>query len=166
MTAPLVEVRDLVHVYAAAGSETTALRGVDLELAAGESTALLGPSGSGKTTLLWHLAGLLAPTTGTVTVAGVDVAGLSGRALSAFRRSTVGVLLQGPGRNLLPHDTVLGNVLFAGGSTARARDLLAAVGIGSLAEQRAGRLSGGEMQRLALAVALANGRPTSGARRC
>jgi putative ABC transport system ATP-binding protein len=155
----LVECRDVVHVYTAMGAEVAALRGIDLALQAGESVALLGPSGSGKSTLLWHLAGLLSPTAGTVRVEGVDLAGLSPRELAAFRRATVGVMLQGPGRNLLPYETALGNVRYASSGDAgmSARELLVAVGLGSLAGQRAGRLSGGEAQRLALAVALANG---------
>lgn len=156
LSEPLVSCRDLVHVFAAAGAEVAALRGVDLDIGRGESVALLGPSGSGKTTLLWHLAGLLRPTVGSVRVGGTDLASLGDVALTAFRRSTVGVLLQGPAHNLLPYDSALGNVHWAGASRPRARWLLDAVGLGALAHRRAGRLSGGEMQRLALAVALAN----------
>lgn len=152
----LVECHDLVYVYGSAGAEVAALRGLDLQLDAGESVALLGPSGSGKTTLLWHLAGLLRPVVGSVRVAGTDLAALDARRLTEFRHATIGVLLQGPASNLLPYDTAVGNLRWAGADRARAHHLLEAVGLAAVARRRAGRLSGGEMQRLALAVALAN----------
>jgi putative ABC transport system ATP-binding protein len=156
---------NLVHVYGTPGSEVAALRGVDLEVGPGETLALLGPSGSGKSTLLWHLAGLLRPTAGTVDVCGQRPAGMSSRQLAGFRLRTVGVVLQNAGRNLLPYLSALDNVLAVQGPTRRrpavkarrAMGLLEAVGIAAAAKRKAGRLSGGEQQRLALAVALANG---------
>src|SRR4029079_17926677 len=78
-----------------------------------EMLALLGPSGAGKTTLLWHLAGLLKPTAGFVEVGGRRLATLGPRELAALRLREIGVVLQNPGRNLLPYDTAIGNVLFA-----------------------------------------------------
>jgi ABC-type lipoprotein export system ATPase subunit len=154
-----------VHVYGSRGAEVTALRGVDLTIEPGETVALLGPSGDGKTTLLWHLAGLLRPTAGVVEVNDHRLTKLSARELLSFRLREIGVVLQNPVRNLLTYDSALGNVLFAQEPTRRthrtkrrrAGALLEAVGLTHVAEQPAGQLSGGEQQRLALAVALANG---------
>jgi putative ABC transport system ATP-binding protein len=161
---PAVRCDNLVHVYGTAGSEVAALRGVDLTVQPGEMLALLGPSGAGKTTLLWHLAGLLRPTAGRVEVYGRRLAELGARDLADLRLREVGLLLQNPGRNLLPYQTATGNLLFAqaparrsgGDQRRRAAVLLETVGLAGVAHQRAGRLSGGEQQRLALAVALAN----------
>lgn len=161
---PAVRCDNLVHVYGTAGSEVAALRGVDLTVEPGEMVALLGPSGAGKTTLLWHLAGLLRPTAGRVEIYGRRLAELGGRALADLRLREVGLLLQNPGRNLLPYQTATGNLLFAQAPARRsgvaqrrrAADLLETVGLAHVARQRAGRLSGGEQQRLAVAVALAN----------
>jgi putative ABC transport system ATP-binding protein len=154
----------LVHVYGTPGAEVAALRGVDLVVRSGETLALLGPSGAGKTTLLWHLAGLLKPTAGSVEVAGHRLGGLTPKQLADLRRREIGVVLQNPGRNLLPYDTALGNMLFAqrparrSGAVKKRRSmaLLESVGLRGAADARAGRLSGGEQQRLAVAVALAN----------
>jgi ABC-type lipoprotein export system ATPase subunit len=164
-TAPAVRCENLVHVFGTPGNEVAALRGVDLVIDPGETVALLGPSGAGKTTLLWHLAGLLTPTAGIVEINGVPLLGLSGRTLTDMRLREIGLLLQNPASNLLPSRTALGNVLFAQSPTRRtgamkrkrARDLLDRVGLIAAAGRPAGLLSGGEQQRLALAVALANG---------
>lgn len=161
----VVVCENLVQVYGVPGQEVTALRGVDLAVEAGETVALLGPSGSGKSTLLWLMAGLLAPTAGRVLVFGQRTTDLSIAAAANLRLREVGVILQNPARNLLPYRSALDNVLFASGPTrrsgrvkrVRAAALLDAVGLGSSARQAAGRLSGGEQQRLAMAVALANG---------
>jgi putative ABC transport system ATP-binding protein len=163
--APAVRCENLVHVFGTPGNEVAALRGVDLVIEPGETVALLGPSGAGKTTLLWHLAGLLAPTAGIVEINGLPLAGLSGRTLTNMRLREIGLLLQNPASNLLPSRTALGNLLFAQSPTRRtravkrkrARELLDRVGLIAAAGRAAGLLSGGEQQRLALAVALANG---------
>jgi putative ABC transport system ATP-binding protein len=163
--AVVVRCEGLVQVYGDRGEEVTALRGVDLAVAEGDTLALLGPSGAGKSTLLWLLAGLLRPTAGLVEVCGRRLGELSGRSAADMRLRDVGVVLQNPGRNLLHNETALGNVLFAQGPTRRSRavkrrraaGLLDAVGLSPVARRAAGRLSGGEQQRLALAVALANG---------
>lgn len=155
---------NLVHVYGTPGSEVAALRGVDLTVRPGEMVALLGPSGAGKTTLLWLLAGLLRPTAGTVEINGRRLVELGGGALAGVRLREVGLLLQNPGRNLLPYQSATGNLLFAQAPARRSRSakrkraagLLDTVGLAGVAHRRAGRLSGGEQQRLALAVALAN----------
>jgi putative ABC transport system ATP-binding protein len=165
MTDDVVRCEGLVQVYGDPGQEVTALRGVDLRVAQGDSVALLGPSGAGKSTLLWLLAGLLRPTAGLVEVCGRRLGDLTARSAAQLRLRDVGVVLQNPGRNLLHNETGTGNMLFAQGPTRRSRaekrrrsaDLLDAVGLSRVARRPAGRLSGGEQQRLALAVALANG---------
>jgi len=161
---PTVRVDSVMHIYRTRDVEVVALRGVDLEVAQGESVALLGPSGSGKSTLLLLLAGLLQPSAGTVRVAGQDLGRLGERQLLRLRRSTVGILLQGPSRNLLPYATVTENLAFAQrggrvpvGQRRRRRDeVLAAVGLEEMQHRRAVSLSGGEQQRLALAIAVAS----------
>lgn len=160
----VVRCENLVHVFGTPGNEVAALRGVDFTVRAGEMVALLGPSGAGKSTLLWHLAGLLRPTAGTVDVNGHRLAAMSTADLASFRASEIGVVLQNAGRNLLPYLSALDNLRqvqatarrSAKAKRHRALELLDAVGIAGVAHQRAGQLSGGEQQRLALAVALAN----------
>jgi ABC-type lipoprotein export system ATPase subunit len=159
-----VQCDGLVQVYGTPGQEVTALRGIDLTVAAGDTVALLGPSGAGKSTLLWLLAGLIKPTAGRVEVCGRRINDLNRRSAAAMRLRDIGVVLQNPGRNLLPNETAAGNVLFAqrpahpgrAASRRRTAELLDAVGLTGVAQRRAGRLSGGEQQRLAVAVALAN----------
>lgn len=162
----IVRCDNLVQIYGAGGQTVTALRGVDLEVTEGETVALLGPSGAGKSTLLWLLAGLLRPTAGLVEVCGVKIADLKPAEATRMRMREVGVVMQTPGRNLLAYETVLGNVLFAQAPARKTRagtrrqsaaSLLEAVGLQRLSSRSAGRLSGGEQQRLAVAVALANG---------
>ncbi|MGH3424702.1 MAG: ABC transporter ATP-binding protein [Nocardioidaceae bacterium] len=160
-----VRCSNVVQIYGETGAEAVALRGVDLEVAQGESLALLGPSGAGKSSLLWLLAGLARPTAGQLFVHGVLVADLRAAELAALRGREIGVLLQKPSHNLLPYATALDNVLFAqrpsrrrlAGKRRRALELLDAVGLVDLARARSGGMSGGEQQRLGLAVALANG---------
>lgn len=165
MTEAMVRCEGLVQVYGTPGQEVTALRGVDLTVAEGETLALLGPSGSGKSTLLWLLAGLLPPTAGLVEVGGRRLTELNARSAANLRLREIGMVMQNPGRNLLPYETAAGNVMFAQAPTRRTGRvkrrrtvaLLDAVGLARMAHRPAGRLSGGEQQRLALAVALANG---------
>jgi putative ABC transport system ATP-binding protein len=162
----IVRCDNLVQIYGVEGQTVTALRGVDLRVFEGETVALLGPSGAGKSTLLWLLAGLLRPTAGLVEVCGVKVADLRPAEATRMRMREVGIVMQNPGRNLLQYETALGNVLFAQAPARKTRagtrrqsaaSLLEAVGLQQLATRSAGRLSGGEQQRLAVAVALANG---------
>jgi ABC-type lipoprotein export system ATPase subunit len=161
----MVRCEGLVQVYGAPGQEVPALRGVDLEVGAGETIALLGPSGAGKSTLLWLFAGFLRPTAGIVEIGGQRLADLSARSSANMRLRDVGIVMQTPARNLLSYETAAGNIQFAQRPTRRSPQakrrrtaaLLDAVGLGRAAHRPAGRLSGGEQQRLALAVALANG---------
>lgn len=164
-SAVLLRCDNLVHVYESSGSRVAALRGIDLVVERGETVALLGPSGSGKSTLLWHFAALLAPTAGTVELNGRNLAAMSMRELDTVRVRDIGVLLQNGSRNVIPYISATENMLFAQrptqrtakGKQARAEFLLAAVGLQHVSRRPAGGLSGGEQQRLALAVALANG---------
>ena len=135
------------------------LRGIDLNVTAGESVALLGPSGSGKSSLMAILAGLERPTGGTVEVAGLDFTALDEDALAVARRGRIGIVLQA--FHLLPTMTARENVAvpleLAGerDAFARAADELAAVGLGHRLDHYPAQLSGGEQQRVAIARALA-----------
>jgi ABC-type lipoprotein export system ATPase subunit len=164
VTEAIVRCESLVQVYGLQGQEVTALRGVDLTVTAGETVALLGPSGAGKSTLLWLLAGLLRPTAGFAEVCGRRLGDLKPRSAAKMRLLDVGMVMQTPARNLLPYETAAGNVIFAqaparrshAARRRRADTLLETVGLSRLAHRPAGRMSGGEQQRLAVAVALAN----------
>jgi putative ABC transport system ATP-binding protein len=135
---------------------------VSMQVARGESVAIMGPSGSGKSTLLNLIAGLDRPTSGTVTVGGERVDTLSETGLARYRRRQVGMIFQF--FNLLDDMTVLDNVLLpaqlagqpARQARARADELLAALRIGQHADAYPARLSGGERQRVAIARALVN----------
>ncbi|HML54601.1 MAG TPA: ABC transporter ATP-binding protein [Solidesulfovibrio magneticus] len=135
------------------------LRGVDFAAAAGEVAAVMGPSGAGKTTLLMLMAGLLAPTSGTVTVAGHDLTTMGEDGLARFRRDNVGIVFQA--FHLVPAMTALENVAlpleFAGRADAfdQAAKALDAVGLSQRRGHFPAELSGGEQQRVALARALA-----------
>ncbi|MFL6074789.1 MAG: ABC transporter ATP-binding protein [Mycobacteriales bacterium] len=143
-------------------SAPPALDQVDLEIAAGEAVAVMGPSGSGKSTLLNLIAGLDRADTGSVTVDGVTLDGLSEAAVARFRRARIGMIFQF--FNLLDDLTAWDNVLLpaqlAGMSRAaaaeRAADLFARLGISAHRDAYAARLSGGERQRIAIARALMN----------
>jgi putative ABC transport system ATP-binding protein len=164
MNAMAVRCDGLVHIYRSADTEVVALRDVDLAVEEGETVALLGPSGAGKSTLLWLLAGLFRPSGGQLWLHGREISRLSLRELDRLRAKQIGMVLQNPARNLLPHASAAQNVAFAqraGPARRRERhrrisELLEAVGLLGVAHGVAGRLSGGEQQRLAVAVALAN----------
>jgi putative ABC transport system ATP-binding protein len=136
------------------------LRGVDVEVAAGEITLLVGPSGCGKTTLISIIAGLLEPTGGDVRIFDRRLGDLRGDALVAFRAATIGFVFQQ--YNLLPALTAAENaslpLLVQGvrrsAAIQAAREMLAAVGLGAKADARPAQLSGGQQQRVAIARAL------------
>jgi ABC-type lipoprotein export system ATPase subunit len=154
----------LVRIYSAEGIEVQALQGLDLVISRGELTALVGASGSGKSTLMNILAGLDAPTAGVVRVAGHDLGSMSPRQQLRYRRSVVGFIWQQTSRNLLPYLTGLQNVQlplqFASASRSvrqkRALELLEVLGVAHCARRRPEQMSGGEQQRVAIGVALAN----------
>ena len=154
----------LVRIYTAEGIEVQALQGLDLVVASGELTALVGASGSGKSTLMNILAGLDTPTAGSVRVAGNDLAVMSARQRLGYRRSVVGFIWQQTARNLLPYLTARQNTelpLRLAGTRrarrhARAGELLDLLGVAHCAGRRPDQMSGGEQQRVAIAVALAN----------
>jgi ABC-type lipoprotein export system ATPase subunit len=154
----------LVRIYSTGGIEVQALQGLDLLVAEGELTALVGASGSGKSTLMNILAGLDAPTAGTVRVAGHDLAAFSARQRLGYRRSVVGFIWQQASQNLLSYLTARQNVIMPmrlsrtghAEQGRRADELLAALRVSHCADRRPDRMSGGEQQRTAIAVALAN----------
>jgi ABC-type lipoprotein export system ATPase subunit len=163
----LVDSANLVKIYKSADLEVVALQGLDLHVPRGEMLALVGPSGAGKSTLLNILGGLDEPSAGRCTVAGVDLTHLSGHERLAYRRRIVGHVWQQTSRNLFSDLSLLDNVMVpmvlsgfpSRQRKARARRLLERVGRGDRVSHRPDRLSGGEQQRGALAVALANEPP-------
>jgi putative ABC transport system ATP-binding protein len=159
-----VRCADVVHIYRSNEDDIVALRGVDLVIRPGESVALLGPSGSGKSTLLALLGGLLTPSAGRLWIGEDEISALGPRALLALRSRRVSSVLQGAARNLLPYASAVDNVRFTQRTLDRAarrratdpRQLLASLGLMGVADHRVARLSGGEQQRVAMAVAVAN----------
>ncbi|MFI2302673.1 ATP-binding cassette domain-containing protein [Actinacidiphila glaucinigra] len=156
----------LVRIFTAQGVEVQALQGLDLLVRQGELMALVGASGSGKSTLLNILAGLDTPTAGAASVAGFDLLAMNSAARLRYQREVVGFVWQQTSRNLLPYLTALQNVILpmrlAGSVKSRneraerAGELLAMMGVGHCADRRPQQMSGGEQQRTAIAVALAN----------
>ncbi len=152
----------LVRIYKLADLEVVALQGLDLLVAGGEMIAIVGASGSGKSTLLAILGGMDVPSAGRAVVAGYDLGRLSGSERTRFRRRTVGFIWQQTGRNLVPYLSAVDNVelpmVLDGRRRRRARalELLDLVGLADRSKHRPDRLSGGEQQRVAIAVALAN----------
>ncbi|HEY6538846.1 MAG TPA: ATP-binding cassette domain-containing protein [Candidatus Dormibacteraeota bacterium] len=155
----------VVLLYPSEEGDVAALRGIDMEIEAGEAMALLGPSGSGKSSLLALLAGLVRPSSGRVLLGDHDVGQMSSRELAALHAGGVSLVLQDPGRNLLPYASGLQNVEFAqrlGRSRARrsirpAQELLDQLRVGNLGHRPVGSLSGGEQQRLAIAASISLG---------
>ena len=150
----------VVYIYAMSDGDVVALRGVDLDVAAGETVALLGPSGSGKSTLVSLLAGLLRPSGGTVRVGPHDIGRMTPRELIRFRGGTVSLVLQSAVMNLLPYASVRDNIRFAQaaagpepGTTQRV-DLLRQLDLESLADQTVSTLSGGDQRMVALATVM------------
>jgi putative ABC transport system ATP-binding protein len=156
----MLAVRDLVkHYPSAAGEPVRAVDGVSLQVRPGELIALYGPSGSGKTTLLLMIAALLEPTSGTVTINGRDLAGLSEREASHFRLSELGFIRQN--FDLLPGVSAIDNAVLKLLKTVRWREahaqitpLLQRLGLGERLDHRAETLSMGERQRVMIARAL------------
>lgn len=158
--ATLVSARDLFKIYREGTVETVALRGANLELRRGQVTSLVGPSGSGKSTLISILAGVDLPSAGQVIFDGEDITRLPEAQRARLRARRIGIVLQSG--NLIPFLTALENVKLAirlaGGRRAgrRARELLGELGLGKRLHHPPRRLSGGEVQRVSIAAALAN----------
>ena len=152
----------LVRIYKVADLEVVALQGLDLVVGSGEMVAIVGASGSGKSTLLNILGGLDTPSAGRAVVAGHDLGQMGRGERTRYRRRVVGMIWQQTARNLLPYLTAQENVELPmtldgrSGRAERARRLLELVGLGPRADHRPERLSGGEQQRVAIAVSLAN----------
>lgn len=159
-----IECENLVKIYKIADLEVVALQGLDLRIRDAEMMAVIGPSGSGKSTLMNILGGLDVPTAGAVHVGPYNLLELSRREQTLYRRREVGFVWQQTARNLLPYLTAQENVelpMSLNGVARRVRrdraiDLLTRVGLGDRLDHRPDRLSGGEQQRVAIAVAMAN----------
>ena len=160
--APLVALTGVEKTYNSGRVAYRALRGIDLEIGAGEMVAIAGPSGSGKTTIVNLIAGIDRPSAGTVTVNGARLDRMSEEALAVWRRANIGLVFQF--FQLMPTLSALDNTVLpmelAGHGSGRtrkagARALLAAVGLGNRGDRLPAELSGGEQQRVALARAMA-----------
>ncbi len=164
MNEPLILCENLVKIYKIDAIEVVALQGLDLKVQPNEVMALVGSSGSGKTTLMNVLGGLDRPSAGRVVVAGNDLLKLSDMALNDYRRRMVGFVWQQKARNLIPYLQVEQNIempmIMAGvGQRERrewVKELIAAVGLTTRRGHKLAQLSGGEQQRVAIAVALSN----------
>jgi ABC-type lipoprotein export system ATPase subunit len=160
----VIRVRGLTKVYRVGAVEVHALAGVDLDIRHNEFVAIMGASGSGKSTLMNILGGLDVPSAGRAVVAGHVLGDMGRRERTAYRSRVIGFVWQQTARNLFPYLTARQNVelpmLLDGVGrrerTARVTDLLARVGLADRGDHRPDRLSGGEQQRAAIAVALAN----------
>jgi putative ABC transport system ATP-binding protein len=158
---------NLVKIHKVANIEVVALQGLDLLVNRGELLGIVGSSGSGKSTLLNVLGGLDRPSAGKALVDGYDLLKMSANKLDEYRRSRVGFVWQQGGRNLVPYLTAQQNVelpmLLAGRTirhaSKRAAELLEAVGLGHRTKHTIHGMSGGEQQRAAIAIALANAPP-------
>ena len=161
---PLVICENLVKIYKVAELETVALQGLDLTVSRGELLGVVGASGSGKTTLMNILGGLDRPSAGRLWVDGMDLLKMKDTALDHYRRSKVGFVWQQAARNLVPYLDALDNVampmMLSGVSRRsareRAKSLLSSVDLAGRQHHQLMNLSGGEQQRVAIAVALSN----------
>lgn len=157
---PLVQVRGLVKHFRMSGQTIKVLRGVDLDIYAGEMVAIMGASGVGKSTLLHILGTLDSSSGGSISFNGTELSRLGGRRLADFRNKHLGFVFQF--HHLLPEFTALENAMMPGlvarlprsKTESRAKALLEEVGLGHRMHHRPGELSGGEQQRVALARAL------------
>jgi putative ABC transport system ATP-binding protein len=164
MSSPVLCCEGLVHIYKRPGMEVVALQGLDLAVEQGEAVAVVGSSGSGKTTLMSILAAIERPTAGLAIVAGHDLTRLTDAQSDAYRQTVVGYLWQQASLNLTPELPALENLqlpLLASGQKRRRRleradELLDWLSIQHCRDRQPSQLSGGEQQRLAIGVAIAN----------
>ena len=158
----MIECENLVKIYKTKDIEVMALQGLDLIVEEGEFMAMIGKSGSGKSTLMNLLGGLDSPTAGKLTVDGIDMTKMTRKSLIGYKRKTVGFVWQNNARNMLPYLSAEENIMlpmnFSGTRKKRekARELLEMVGLSARRKNRLDQLSGGEQQRVAIAIALAN----------
>jgi len=158
----MIKAEGLVKIYKTRETEVLALQGLDLEVNKGELTAIIGNSGSGKSTFLNMIGGLDRPSAGKLWVDGSNLFTMTESELVKYKRDTVGFVWQNNGRNLLPYLTVLENIMLpmniSGTQDKRnkALELLERVGLSSKKHSKMNMMSGGEQQRIAIAIALAN----------
>ncbi len=158
----MIECENLVKIYKTSDFEVLALQGLDLSVARGELMAIIGNSGSGKSTLLNMLGGLDRPSAGRLVVDGHDLLKMTDAQLVQYKRNTVGFIWQNNARNLIPFLTAVQNVEVPmvidsqHKRRQRALELLDLVGLSKRSKNRLHELSGGEQQRVAIAIALAN----------
>ena len=158
----VVSIRGVHKEFRMHGQVVHALKNIDLDIVKGEYLSVMGPSGSGKSTLFNMIGALDRPSSGAVSISGIDLSGLTSLQLAFFRNNYIGYVFQS--FNLLPSLTALRNValpiLFKGVSheeaEARATEVLTQVGLGERLHHRPDELSGGQQQRVAIARALAN----------
>ncbi len=157
VSAPVVELGGVQLAYPTPAGPVEVLRGIDLDVAAGEIIAVMGPSGSGKSSLIAVIGGLETPNEGKVLVAGTDLASASEAERTRMRRVSMGIVFQA--YHLVPAMTALENAALpltlagVGGARKKARAILEAVGLGHRLTHRPSALSGGEQQRVAIARA-------------
>jgi putative ABC transport system ATP-binding protein len=161
MSEPIIEIRGLRKVYRVGKVDVAALRGVDLDVPAGEFLAIVGPSGSGKSTLFHIIGGLTPPTAGSVRISGQDISSLTDAGRTSLRRDKVGFVFQK--FNLLPNLTAGDNIAIARHIAGRDQkpepafeEVLKLLGISHRLDHKPAALSGGEQQRVAIARAIVN----------
>ena len=162
MAEVMIQAENLVKIYKTKETEVMALQGLDLTIGRGELTAIIGNSGSGKSTFLNMIGGLDRPTVGSLQVCGKNLFTMTEKELVLYKRSTVGFVWQNNGRNLLPYLSAVENVMLpmylssVRNKREKAMELLERVGMAHKKNSRLQMLSGGEQQRIAIAIALAN----------
>lgn len=158
----MVQADGLVKIYKTKETEVLALQGLDLTVNTGELTALIGNSGSGKSTFLNMIGGLDRPSAGSLWVDGKNLFTMSEKELVLYKRDTVGFVWQNNGRNMLPYLTAIENIMLPMNLSStkhkkdKALELLEMVGLSHKKHSKMNMLSGGEQQRIAIAIALAN----------
>lgn len=162
MSEVMIQADGLVKIYKSKQTEVLALQGLDLTVEKGELTALIGNSGSGKSTFLNMIGGLDRPSAGSLLVDGKNLFTMGERELVCYKRDTVGFVWQNNARNLLPYLSALENIMLPMHISGqkkkkeKALELLEQVGMTSKRNNRLNTMSGGEQQRIAIAIALAN----------
>ncbi|MCR5594949.1 MAG: ABC transporter ATP-binding protein [Lachnospiraceae bacterium] len=158
----MVQADGLVKIYKTKETEVLALQGLDLTVNRGELTALIGNSGSGKSTFLNMIGGLDRPSAGSLKVDGKNLFTMTEKELVLYKRDTVGFVWQNNGRNMLPYLTAIENIMLpmnlgnVKNKKDKAYELLDMVGLSAKKHSKMNMLSGGEQQRIAIAIALAN----------